>query len=46
MFFQSAMNKISKRMSHPNIAAPDEALSTVWGVEQMAHAASDRKTSM
>ncbi len=40
------MNGISKSMSRPNIAAPGEALSTVWLVEQMAHAASDRKTSM
>jgi hypothetical protein len=29
-----------------NIAALGEALSTVWWVEQMAHAASDRKTSV
>jgi hypothetical protein len=40
------MNRMSKRMSHLNIAAPGGALSTVWLVEQMAHAAADRKTSM
>jgi hypothetical protein len=33
-------------MSHPNIAAPGEAFNTVWWVEQMAHAASDKKTLM
>ncbi len=37
---------MSKSMSPPNIAAPGEALSTVWWVEQMAHAVSDKKTSM
>jgi hypothetical protein len=36
------MNGMSKIMSHPNIAAPAEALSTVWWVEQMAHVACDR----
>jgi hypothetical protein len=46
VLFQSAMNGMSKSMSHPNIAAPGEALSTVWWVEQMAHAASDKKMSM
>ncbi len=34
IFFQSAMNIMSKSMSHPNIAAPGEAFSTVWKVEQ------------
>jgi hypothetical protein len=43
-FFQSAMNRMSKSMSRPNIAALGEAFSTVWWVEQMVHAASDRKT--
>jgi hypothetical protein len=36
---------MSKSMSHENIAAPGEALSTVWWVEQTAPAASDRNTS-
>ena len=40
------MNGMSKIMSRPNIAAPGEAFSTVWEVEQMAHTASDKKTSM
>jgi hypothetical protein len=40
------MNGVSNSISHPNIAAPGEALSTVWWVEQTAHAASDRKISM
>jgi hypothetical protein len=40
------MNGTLKSMSHPNIAAPGETFSTVWKVEQMAHAASDKKTSM
>jgi hypothetical protein len=40
------MNGVSNNISCPNIAAPGEALSTVWWVEQMAHAASDKKTSM
>ena len=40
------MNRISKSMSHPNIAAPGEAFNNVWLVEQMAHAASDKKTSL
>ncbi len=30
IFFQTAMNGMSKGMSHQNIAAPGEALSTVW----------------
>jgi hypothetical protein len=33
-------------MSHPNIAAPGEVFNTVWWVERMAHAASDKKMSM
>jgi hypothetical protein len=37
---------MSNSMSHPNIAAPGEAFNTVWWVEQMAHAASDKKMSM
>ncbi len=40
------MNGMSNNISHPNIAAPGEALSTVWWVERMAHAASDKKMSM
>jgi hypothetical protein len=40
------MNRMLKSKSHPNIAAPGEALSTVWWVEQMAYAASDRKMLM
>jgi hypothetical protein len=40
------MNRMLKSISYPNIAAPDEALSTVWWVEQKAHAASDRKNLM
>jgi hypothetical protein len=40
------MNGMLKSISHPNIAAPGETCSTVWWVEQMTHAASDRKTSM
>jgi hypothetical protein len=40
------MNGMSKSMSHPNIAAPGEAFSTGWWVEQMAHTMSDKKTSM
>ncbi len=38
------MNGMSKSMSHLNIAVPGEALSTVWWIEQMAYAGSDRKT--
>jgi hypothetical protein len=30
IFFQSAMYGMLKGMSHPNIATPGEALSTVW----------------
>ncbi len=37
---------MSKSISPPNIAAPGEALSTVWWVGGMAHAASDRRTSL
>ncbi len=44
-FFQSAMNRMSNSISHPKIAAPDEAFNTVWWVEQTAHAASDKKMS-
>jgi hypothetical protein len=33
-------------MSHPNIAAPGEALNTVWYVEQIAHAALSMNVSM
>ncbi len=40
------MNGISKSNSCPNIAAPSEALSTVWWIEQITHAASDRKLLM
>ncbi len=40
------MHRMSKSISCPNIAAPGEALSTVWWVKKMGHAASDRKTSM
>ena len=40
------MNGILNSMSLPNIAAPSEALSIVWSIEQMAHAASDRKMLM
>jgi hypothetical protein len=46
IFFQSAMNGMSKSISHPNIAAPGEAFNTIWWVEQMAHAASAKKMSM
>ena len=46
IFFQSAMNGMSKSMSCQNIASLGEALSIVWWVEQMAHAASDRKMLM
>ncbi len=31
------MNRMLKSMSRPNIAAPGEAFSSVWYVEQMAH---------
>jgi hypothetical protein len=40
------MNGMSNSMSRPNIAAPGEAFNTVWWVEQMAHASTDKKTSM
>ncbi len=40
------MNGMLKSMSHPNIAAPGEAFSTVWYVEQIAHAALSMKVSM
>ncbi len=43
IFFQSAMNGMSNRISHPNIAAPGEAFNTVWWVKRMAHAASAKK---
>jgi hypothetical protein len=46
IFFQSAMNGILKSISCPNIAALGEAFSTVWYVEHMANAASNKKTSM
>jgi len=46
IYFQSAMNEMSNSTSRPNFAAPGEALSTVWQAEQMAHAASVRKTLM
>ncbi len=42
---QSATNGMSKSMSHPKMAAPGEALSNVWEVEQITHAALSRKTS-
>ncbi len=44
--FQSAMNGMLNSISCPNIAAPGAAFSTVWWVEQMAHAASDKKMLM
>ena len=34
------MYGMSNNISRPNIAEPGEALSTVWYVERMAHAAS------
>jgi len=37
---------MSNNISRPNIAEPGEALSTVWYVEQMAHAASCIYASM
>jgi hypothetical protein len=37
---------MSKIMSCQSIAAPGEAFNTVWWVEQMAHAAYDKKTLM
>jgi hypothetical protein len=37
---------MSNSTLHPNIAVPGEAFNTLWWVEQMAHAASDKKTSM
>jgi hypothetical protein len=40
------MNGMSNTMSHPNIAPPGKAFNTVWWVEQMPHAASDKKMSM
>ena len=40
------MNGMSNNISHPNIATPGEAFSTVWWVQQTAHAAYDKKTSM
>ncbi len=40
------MNGMSNSISCPNIAAPGEALSTVWYVKGTAYAASDKKTSM
>ncbi len=45
-FFQSAMNGRPQSISCPNIAALGEALSTVWWIEQMAHAVSHRKILM
>ncbi len=40
------MNEMSNSMSCPSITAPGETISTVWWVEQMAHAASDKKMLM
>ncbi len=41
------MNGTSKSMSHPKIAAPGEALNTVWYyVEQIAHAALSMNVSI
>ncbi len=37
---------MSNSMSLPNIAAPGEALSTVWYVERTVHVASMRKSDM
>ncbi len=37
---------MSYSISCPNIYAPCEAFSTVWWVEQKAHAASDKKISI
>ncbi len=41
--FQSAMNRMSNSISHPNITAPGEAFKSVWWVEQMTRAASAKK---
>ncbi len=43
---QSATNGMSKSMSCPKMAAPGEALSTVWWGERMTYAALSRKTLM
>ena len=40
------MNGMSNSITHPNIAAPGEAFNTVWRLEQMARAASDKKMLM
>jgi hypothetical protein len=40
------MKGMSNSMSHQNIAAPGEVFNTVWWVEQMDHAASDKKMPM
>jgi hypothetical protein len=40
------MKRKSNRMSCPNIAAPGMAFNTLWWVEQMAYAASDKKMLM
>ena len=40
------MNEMSNSMPRPNIAAPGEAFTSVWWVEQMAHGAPDNKTLM
>ncbi len=45
IFFQSAMSGVSKSIFCPN-AAPSEALSIVWWVVRIAHAASDREMLM
>ena len=37
---------MSNNMSQPKIAVPGKTCSTVWLVEQMAHAVSVRNTSM
>ncbi len=46
IFLQSAINRMTKNISCPNIAVSGEALSTVRWVDQTAHALSGKKTSM
>ena len=44
-FFQSARKGMSNSMSWPKIAVPVEAFSTVWYVQQKAHATLVRKSA-
>ena len=40
------MNRTSKSMSHPKIAAHGEVFNTMWYVEQIAHAALSGKVPL